>query len=57
MPVRSRPRTIEARAIEGTHSGLRLLTGEDVVDLVLRHYAALPPALAVPDAADLGARR
>lgn len=32
----------DARAIERQRSGLRLLTGEDVVDLVLKHYAALP---------------
>ncbi|GAA4628655.1 restriction endonuclease [Cellulomonas oligotrophica] len=32
----------DAVGIERTRSGLRLLTGEDVVTLVLQHYAALP---------------
>lgn len=32
----------DARAMERQRSGLRLLGGEDVVDLVLSHYSALP---------------
>lgn len=32
----------DAVGIERTRSGLRLLTGEDVVSLALQHYAALP---------------
>jgi len=52
----------DAIAIERTRSGLRLLTGEDVVTLTLEHYAALPqrwrsrmpltPVLVVDDSAD-----
>ncbi|WP_413451957.1 hypothetical protein AA0Y32_13385 [Georgenia phoenicis] len=52
----------DARAIERTTSSLRLLSGEDVVDLVLRYYATLggrwrsriplTPVLVVDDAAD-----
>ena len=52
----------DAVAIERTRSGLRLLTGEDVVTLALQHYASLPqrwrsripltPVLVVDDAAD-----
>jgi restriction system protein len=54
--------TRDAVSIERSRSGLRLLTGEDVVTLVLQHYAALPhrwrakvpltPVLVVDDAAD-----
>lgn len=33
----------DARAIERTRQGLRLLSGEDPVDLVLQTYAELPP--------------
>ena len=52
----------DAKAIERQRSGLRLLGGEDVVDLVLGHYDALPEwvrtlipltrVLVVDDAAD-----
>jgi len=52
----------DAVAIERTRSGLRLLTGEDVVTLALQNYAGLPqrwrsrvpltPVLVVDDAAD-----
>ncbi|WP_225755445.1 restriction endonuclease [Actinotalea sp. Marseille-Q4924] len=52
----------DAVSIERTRSGLRLLTGEDVVTLTLQNYAALPQrwrsripltsALVVDDAAD-----
>lgn len=52
----------DAVSLERTRSGLRLLTGEDVVSLVLDHYDALPhrwrariplrPVLVVDDAAD-----
>lgn len=52
----------DAVAIERTRSGLRLLTGEDIVTLALQHYAALPQrwrsripltaVLVVDDAAD-----
>lgn len=52
----------DARASERTTSSLRLLSGEDVVDLVLRYYATLggrwrsriplTPVLVVDDAAD-----
>lgn len=55
--------TRDALAIERSRSGLRLLTGEDVVSLVLENYAALnlrwrsriplTPVLVVDDAADL----
>lgn len=34
--------TRDAQSIERQRSGLRLLTGEDVVDLVLEHYDQLP---------------
>lgn len=53
----------EARAIERQRAGLRLLTGEDVVTLVLDHYpklaprwrarVPLTPLLVVDDAADV----
>lgn len=52
----------DALSIERQRAGLRLLSGEDMVDLVLEHYAALPerwrsvvpltPVLVVSDAAD-----
>lgn len=52
----------DAIGLERTRSGLRLLTGEDVVSLVLEHYDALPhrwrvriplrPVLVVDDVAD-----
>lgn len=52
----------EALSIERQRTGLRLLSGEDIVDLVLEHYSALPeewrtripltPVLVVSDAAD-----
>lgn len=52
----------DARAIERQRTGLRLLGGEDIVDLVLDHYDALPewvravmplsPVLVVDDTAD-----
>ena len=52
----------DAVSIERTRSGLRLLTGEDVVTLTLQNYAGLPqrwrsripltPVLVVDDAAD-----
>lgn len=54
--------TKDAIAIERTRSGLRLVTGEDVVTLTLQHYASLPqrwrsripltPVLVVDDSAD-----
>lgn len=54
--------TRDAVAIERSKSGLRLLSGEDVVTLVLQNYAALPhrwrarvpltPVLVVDDTAD-----
>lgn len=53
----------DAIAIERTRPGLRLLNGDDLVELVLKHYAALPeewrakipltPVLVVADVADL----
>ncbi|MBO3102577.1 restriction endonuclease [Cellulomonas fengjieae] len=56
------PYTREAQAIERQRSGLRLLSGEDVVTLVLQNYPALSanwrnripltPLLVVDDAAD-----
>ena len=52
----------DAISIERTRSGLRLLTGEDVISLALQHYSALPQrwrsripltrVLVVDDAAD-----
>ncbi|MGP5288024.1 restriction endonuclease, partial [Glutamicibacter arilaitensis] len=32
----------DALALERQRPGLRLITGEDIVSLVLEHYAALP---------------
>ncbi|MBN8204851.1 restriction endonuclease [Microbacterium esteraromaticum] len=53
----------DARMIERQRTGLRLLSGEDVVSLVLEHYSDLPesrralmpltPVLVVADAADV----
>lgn len=52
----------EAMVIERQRPGLRLLSGEDIVSLLLEHYSALPtrsralmplaPVLAVDDSAD-----
>lgn len=53
----------DAIAIERTRPGLRLLNGDDLVELVLKHYSSLPeewrakipltPVLVVSDVADL----